>query len=236
MSRCSVAWARSAALGSWVTMRIVFSQVAGQLLQQGQDLVRAVAVEVAGGLVAEQERRVGHDGAGDGHALLLAAGELARLVLRAVGDAHDAERGLDAALALGPRERGQQQRQLHVAEGGEHRDQVVHLEDEPDVARPPGGELRAAQPADLVPGHGDAARAGDVEAAHEVEQRGLAGAAGAHEGHEVALVHAQVHALQDVQLLGPAPVGLGDVPHDDEVVGPVRSEVNHGGRILHAPA
>ena len=82
LSRCRVAWARSAALGSWVTIRIVLPQVAGQLLQELQDLVRALAVEVAGGLVAEQEGGVGHDGAGDGHPLLLPAGQLARLVLR----------------------------------------------------------------------------------------------------------------------------------------------------------
>ena len=45
----------------------------------------AIAVEVAGGLVGDDERRVGDDGAGDGDALLLAAGEFERIVLHAVG-------------------------------------------------------------------------------------------------------------------------------------------------------
>src|SRR5688500_415233 len=65
------------------------AQVAGQLLQQVEDLVRAVAVEVAGGLVAEQERGIGHDGAGDGHALLLTAGQLSGLVGHAVAEPDD---------------------------------------------------------------------------------------------------------------------------------------------------
>ena len=39
------------------------------------------------------------------------------------------------------RQRGEQQRQLHVLEGGQHRHQVVELEDEADVRGAPVGEL-----------------------------------------------------------------------------------------------
>src|SRR5690606_13059129 len=45
--------------------------LAVERLQQPQDLFGRLAVEVAGGLVADQQGRVGHDRAGDGHALLL---------------------------------------------------------------------------------------------------------------------------------------------------------------------
>jgi hypothetical protein len=41
-------------------------------VQEVEDLARALAVEVARRLVAEQERGIGHDGPGDGHALVLA--------------------------------------------------------------------------------------------------------------------------------------------------------------------
>ena len=43
-----------------------------------EDFLRALRVELAGGLVQQDERRVGHDGARDGDALLLPAGELTR--------------------------------------------------------------------------------------------------------------------------------------------------------------
>src|SRR6266568_4870173 len=65
-----------------------------QQREQLQDLVGALAVQVAGGLVAEQEGGIGRDGAGDGHPLLLPARELAREVVHAVGEAHHPERGL----------------------------------------------------------------------------------------------------------------------------------------------
>ena len=82
--------------------------------QQVQDLVGALAVEVARRLVAQQEGRVGHDRARDRDALLLPARELAREVVHAILEPHDAERGLDALAPLGLRERREEQRQLDV--------------------------------------------------------------------------------------------------------------------------
>ena len=49
-------------------------------------------VERAGRLVAEQDVRPLGDGAGDGHALLLAAGELGREVVQPVAEADQVER------------------------------------------------------------------------------------------------------------------------------------------------
>jgi hypothetical protein len=41
------------------------------LMQQVQDLFARVAVQVPGGLIGDQDRRIGDDGTGDGDALLL---------------------------------------------------------------------------------------------------------------------------------------------------------------------
>ena len=53
-------------------------------LEQGEDLVAGGRVEVAGGLVRQDDRRLAHQGPGDGDALALAARELARPVAAAV--------------------------------------------------------------------------------------------------------------------------------------------------------
>ena len=58
-------------------------------------------VEVAGGLVGQDQRRVRHYGARDGHALLLASGKLARVVREPVVQAHQLERGGGVLQALG---------------------------------------------------------------------------------------------------------------------------------------
>ena len=78
--------------------------------------------------------RVVDDGARDGDALLLTARELARVVVHAVLEADHAQRRLRALLALGREQLGEQERQLDVLERGEHRHQVVRLEDEADVS------------------------------------------------------------------------------------------------------
>ena len=57
------------------------------LAQEGKDLVTPFVIEVARGLIGEEHGRVLDQGAGDRHALLLAAGELGRLVLEPVAQA-----------------------------------------------------------------------------------------------------------------------------------------------------
>jgi hypothetical protein len=99
---------------------------------QGDDLGAGVAVEIGGGLVGEHQRRCGGQGAGDGHALALAAGELWQVAL-AVRQAHRVQQA-STRLRRSGRHARQHQRILHVLPGAEHRDQVEVLEDEADVA------------------------------------------------------------------------------------------------------
>ena len=151
LSRCSV---RCARVGR---VRVVrdhddrLAVLAVERLQQVEDLVAGLAIEVAGRLVAEQQRRVGDDRARDADALLLAAGELPRdsASSRSARPTTDSAT-CDALAPLGLRQLGQQQRQLDVSRRGQHRQQVVELEDEADVARPPPRQLAAGQLVDAI--------------------------------------------------------------------------------------
>ncbi len=78
--------------------------------------------------------------------------------------------------------------------------------------------LFAGHVGDFVAGDSNAAVRGDVEAAEQVEQSGLAGSAGAHEGDEIALVHVEVQALQHLNFLTAAAIGLVQAAHLDEAV------------------
>src|SRR5271165_1303000 len=69
-------------------------------LHQREDLFRALMVEIAGGLVGNDDRRISDHGAGDGDTLLLAAGKLTRVMLGAVFQADDAQRSHGALPAL----------------------------------------------------------------------------------------------------------------------------------------
>ena len=124
-----------------------------------EDLLRRRAVEVAGRLVGDDQRRIGDQRARDRDALLLAAGQLVRVV-RPSRSARPT-----SASAVATRSRrsrrdsdGELQRQLDVLERGQHRHQVVELEDEADVRGAPRGELAVGQLRDVDAGHADLSR------------------------------------------------------------------------------
>ena len=107
-------------------------------LEQLDDVRTGVAVQIARGLIGEEEARGIAERARNGHALLLASGELIGKVVRPVTEPHAGQQ-----LAR-PRWRAilaaQFERHLHVLERGERRDELEALKHEPDLLAP---ELRA---------------------------------------------------------------------------------------------
>ena len=87
-------------------------------------------------LVQQQNLRLGGEGAGDGHALLLAARDLVGAALREVIESHAFEQPRGDRPAFMSRARGVG----HVVENGHVRKQRVVLEDVPD-APVPGGDV-----------------------------------------------------------------------------------------------
>ncbi len=162
-----------------------------QAPQQGEDFPRALAVEVAGRLVGDDDRGVGDEGARDGHALLLAAGELVGVVLHAVREAHERERHLDPLAPFAARERGEQERQLHVLERVQHRHQVVELEHEADVGGSPVREFRFRELGDVLAAHQQLPCIRLVDARDQVEECRFSRSRRAHERDEVALGNAE---------------------------------------------
>src|SRR5205085_4468417 len=101
--------------------------------EHGGDLVGGVLVEIAGGLVAEQDaRRIG-EGADDGDALLLAAGEPRRAMARARREADEIEKVLRPRLRGAARRAGDHLRQHDVLERREFRQEMMELIDEAEI-------------------------------------------------------------------------------------------------------
>ena len=112
-----------------------------------EDLGAGARVEVAGGLVGEDDLGPAGEGPGDGDALLLAAGELARAVVEAVGEADGVDDRVEPRLV--GLAAGEVQRQRDVLRGGERRHQVEGLEDEADAVAAQLGELLLAEAAEV---------------------------------------------------------------------------------------
>src|SRR5262249_16252419 len=117
------------------------------------------------------------------------------------------------------RELCEQQRKLDVLERSKHWNQVVHLEDKADVARAPLGELAGGHVRDLIAGYGDAAVRRNIEAAEQVQKRGLARPAGTHKRHEIALVDVEIQPLQNLDIFAATAIGLVQAADLDEAIG-----------------
>ena len=130
--------AMAAMAALWVMTAVVVPSSRLTRSSTSQHQLAGLVVERAGGLVAQQHLGPLGDGAGDGDALLLAAGELRRKVVEALAEADQ--------LAAPPRARIGAARDLgdqrDVLARGQARDQVVELEDEADVLAPVAGQLR----------------------------------------------------------------------------------------------
>ena len=116
-----------------------------ELEQQVDDARAGVGVEVAGGLVGEHDFGIGGEGARDGDALLFAAGQLARRVPGARGEADAVEPVGGAFARVGAA--GQFQRQQDVFQRGQRGQQLERLEHEADAA---GAQARAGILVELV--------------------------------------------------------------------------------------
>ena len=187
------------------------------IVEDVHDKAAGLAVQRAGGLVRQNQRRFVHHGAGDGHTLLLATGQLVGLVLVPVAHAHTFQPFLSAAGALGGLDAGVQHGDLHVFEGALPGDEVVGLEHEPDFLVADAGQLVIGGLVDVHAVQQVAALGGAVQHTDDVHEGGFAGAGLAHHRHKLAGVDVQVDAVQNLQLVGLADVkALADAPHGNK--------------------
>jgi hypothetical protein len=159
----------------------------------------AVGVERAERFVHEPDRGAAHDGAREPDALLVAAGELARLLLQQLGQPEPARDGRDGGGALRLRHAAAREREGDVLGDREMGVERVELEDEADVTL--GGRARRHVGA----GEADRPRARQLEPGHHAQRRRLAAARRSQQHDELALCRSEVDPLHGARAVG---VGL----------------------------
>ena len=156
---------------------------------------RCGRVKVAGGLVGQQDLRVVHIRTGDGHALLLATGQLMRIVLLFAGKTHGVQHLGHQRLNGGTAGTDHLERERHVLPHGFVVEQLVVLEHEAQrtaVMR----HLTVGDTAQVVAGHTNLTAGGLLLAQQQAQQRGFTGSGCAHQEHEVATLYAEVDAIK----------------------------------------
>ncbi len=154
-----------------------------------------LAIEGGGRLIEDEQFGLADDRPRDGHALLLAARELDRHDVRAMGQADDLE------LAARPDDRPRPGLMLEdqgygdVLGRGQAREQVEVLEHETDGAEAEGRKAVSVQGPDILARDGDLAGVRPQDAREHAQQRGLAAPGRADDVQHLAVAGDEIHLV-----------------------------------------
>ena len=112
-----------------------------ELFHHFEESGRSGRVKIRRGLVRQDQRRLSDHGSRHRHPLLLPARQLAGSAMFKVGKTDFSKEFLHSFLALLHPNALQQQRKFSVLQGGQHRQQVVRLEDEAEAPQPQTSQL-----------------------------------------------------------------------------------------------
>ena len=167
-----------------------------EFLKNLHDLLARVAVQRAGGFIGQHHAAAVHEGAGNGYALLLPAGELPGLVRQALAQPQALQQ---AGRSRAARSRAQARvdgGNFHVVLRRQARQQLVALKDKAEMLAAQARQFIRLHGARFAAQHLVAAARRLVQAADDVHQRGFAGAGWADDGHHLARANRQVHVLE----------------------------------------
>ena len=184
----------------------------GQGVEGLLDLGLGDGVQGGGGLVQDQDGGILQEDPGDGHALLLAAGEegaaLTDIGVEALGHSQDILVDLGLFRSLDDLLHGGVGLAVaDVLENGVGKEEHILLDDADVLVDGPLGHVPDVVAVELDGAVGDLIEPGD-----QLAEGGLAAAGGADDGDGLAGLHMQAHAPQDVQL---AVIGEGHILHID---------------------
>ena len=186
---------------------------------EAEDGLGALRVERAGGLVAEEDLRLRGEGAGDGHALLLAAGELGRIVFQLVAEADQLQKLCCALHRVAALHACQLQREGNVALARALHEQVEALKNHGDVA-PGRAKLCLAERRHVAAVDDDLAAGRPLEHVDAADEGALARAAHADDAVDFAVRDGQRHIFQRLSDAAGCGKRLGQVLYLDHLVPP----------------
>ncbi len=153
-----------------------------EFTEKGENGFAGGGVEVASGFIREKDFGAIDEGAGDGDALLFAAGKLRGAMAEAVGEADAFEGFADARGTLGAIDFGEAEGEFDIFLESHARQEVERLEDHADRVTAIPGEFERRERGDVLAEGDNGAGGGAVESGDEIQQGGLSGAGRAEEG------------------------------------------------------
>ena len=119
-----------------------------QFAEKREDGFASGGIEIAGGLIGEKNFRAIDEGAGDGDALLLAAGKFGGAMAEAMSEANALEGFADARGTLGAIDFGEAKREFDIFLERHARKEIEGLEDHADGVAAIAGEFERGERGD----------------------------------------------------------------------------------------
>src|SRR5262245_2688523 len=164
--------------------------------QEVDDLRPGRLVEIAGRLVGDEDGRVRRERAGERHALLLAAGQLGRVVLPPLAQAHGGKLARGALLRVV--DTGKLQRHGDVFQRRHGGNEMEGLKHDADIAPAEARQRVLAERTERFAGDHDRAGIGALQTGHDHQQGRFAGARRADEPDRLAASYMQVDVFEDM--------------------------------------
>ena len=168
-------------------------------LQQIHDLAAGMGVQISRRLVRQKHFRLIHQGAGDGHPLLFAAGKFRGLMLHPRSQPHAIQQVPRPYFRLIVRQARHAGRQADIFQSRQLGQKVVGLKDKADPAIAEMGEFVFAISGNILPAKNNLTGIGHVQAADQMQQGAFPGSGRTAQGHEIAAQNLQIHATQHFQ-------------------------------------
>ena len=190
-----------------------------QAFEHPEDRVGRLRIEVAGRLIGDQDRRVVGQGAGDGHALLLPARERGGEFVGLIDQLDPLQKLQGAGFPLAPRVRVAEIHGQHqVFQHGEGRQQLEELEDDAHPAAAPLRQLVLAQLVHRRALDKHLTARGPVDPGDHVDQRRLAAARLADDGHKLPRADLQIDIFERGEFAGRGAEHFAHLAQLDEMV------------------
>jgi hypothetical protein len=173
----------------------------GQIPQQPQDSFDLDVIQVSRGLIGQYQRRIMHQGAGDGRPLLLPTRHMGRPVTGPLGEADAVQQGGGPLTGLLAGDARQAQRNHHIGPGAETGDEVEGLEHHADGLAAIGGQGLAVQSGDFFVVEADRARGRCEQTRQAGEQCGLAAAGRSEQHHQLAVAAVERETVERMDLV-----------------------------------
>ncbi len=172
-------------------------RLANRLAQVIEDARGVALVEVAGGLVGEEEDGLVHEGARNRGALHLSAGKCPGAPRAEAFHPHRREGRLGAHAPLARRNRKQRERERDILRDAEVRKQVERLEDKADMTAPPQRERVVVLVGKRFRIEADLAAIGPIQSRDQVEECRLARSRLAHDRDPFAARDIEIDVIEE---------------------------------------